>query len=118
MRRIFQIVIGITLFFCAGASHAANGSVATVLINGASYIPIYSLSSQKGFEYQWDPLLQNAIVRGNRGAIKFHVGSEYILNQGTLIKLKDKVRFFQGIVVAPVSASEYLEGLSAPLNLP
>ena len=115
MKRIFQIVIGSALFLCAGLSQAANGSVTTVLINGASYIPIYSLSSQKGFQYQWDPLLQNAIVRGDRGAIKFHVGSEYILNQGTLIKLKDKVRFFQGIVVAPVSASEYLEGLSAPL---
>ena len=114
VNRIFTIVIGITLLLCAGASQAASGSLATVLINGASYIPIYSLSSQKGFQYQWDPLLQNAIVRGNRGAIKFHVGSEYILNQGALIKLKDKVRFFQGIVVAPVSASEYLEGLSAP----
>ena len=118
MKRIFTVMVGTTLLSYAALSQAANGSVATVLINGASYIPIYSLSSQKGFEYQWDPLLQNAIVRGNRGAIKFHVGSEYILNQGTLIKLKDKVRFFQGIVVAPVSASEYLEGLSAPLNLP
>ncbi len=114
MRRIFQITIGITLFLCAGVSQAANGSAATVLINGASYIPIYSLSAEKGFEYQWDPLLQNAIVHGNKGEIKFHVGSEFILNQGALIKLKDKVRFFQGIVVAPVSASEYLEGLSAP----
>ncbi len=114
VRRLFLSVVGITLFLSAEISLAAAASISVVMINGASYIPIDSLSSEKGYRYQWDPLLKNATITGNRGFVKFHIGSEYILTQGQLKKLTARVRLFQGMVVAPVSASDYLEGLSAP----
>ena len=113
MKHIFLALIGIGLFCGAQVLAGAAGNIPPVLINGAPYIPIYPLLPEKGYVYQWDPILKNVTISSERGIVKFHVGSEYILNQGQLVKLKNKVRIFEGLVVAPASASRYLDNLSA-----
>lgn len=108
---------GILLVLAGIEPSFAQAQMAPVTIHGASYFSIGTLSRDKGFEYQWDPFLKNATVTSASGFIKFHVDSEFILNRNGLIKLSDKVLYFQGEVMAPWSANEYLEAISNVVGL-
>lgn len=96
---------------------AAGAFPSTIIIGGSPYIALNSLSQERGFEYLWDPLLKNATVRSRAGDVKFHVDSEYILSQGRLFRLSDRVRFFRDTVVVPSSAMEYLNRLNLEPSL-
>ncbi len=105
---------GLSLFlFCAVQASAAGRMPPTILISGNAYFPISTLSEENGFQYHWDPLLQNAVVSGSGGSVKFHVGSEFILSRGKVVRLRDKVRLFKGSVLAPLAASAHLDSLMA-----
>lgn len=90
----------------------AQGQIAAVTIHGVPYFSVDHISREKGLELQWDPFLKNATVQGSEGFIKFHVDSEFILNQDRLVKLNHKVLYFQGEIMAPLTASEYVEVLT------
>ncbi len=109
MKKRWFLTIIVFLIFTLLAPPA--GALPTIVIQGVPYIPINFLSQERGFQFDWDPVLKNATVRGSIGFVKFHVGSEYILSQGKLFKLSDKVRYFNGSVVAPLPAAEYLDKL-------
>ncbi len=115
MKKIYVLIL--ILLLVSAFPAAAAGGPPTVLIQGVAYIPINSFSQVRGFQYQWDPLLKNVTVSGSGGSVKFHVGSEYILTQGRMFKLKEKVRYFEGSVVAPASATEHLNRLTPVRDL-
>ena len=89
----------------------AQGQLLPVTIHGAPYFSIGALSHETGFPVQWDPILKNATVTTPEGAVKFHIDSEFILSQKGLVKLSDKVVYFQGEVMLPWSANQYFEQL-------
>lgn len=97
----------------SGISASAQGPAETLLIRGLPYVSIQSASQARGLTYIWDPLLKNATVSGGSGVIKFHVGSEFILDRGQMVKLDSQVRYVGGSVVAPMAAKEYLDRLMA-----
>lgn len=107
----FILVIAAGLFLASVVHTSPAGSWPTVTVDGISYVPLNSLSDSSGFLYRWDPLLKNAMVSGSKGAIKFHIGSEYILDGGNIVKLDGKVRILNGSVLAPLSVEPYLTGL-------
>ncbi|MGH7197805.1 MAG: N-acetylmuramoyl-L-alanine amidase [Candidatus Omnitrophota bacterium] len=92
----------------------AQGPVVSLIVRGVPYVPIQTLSLEKGLEYHWDPLLKNVTVKNLNGFIKFHVGSEYVLSRGRLLKLKEKVRYVGGSVMAPISVVDTLNELILP----
>ncbi|HXV19056.1 MAG TPA: N-acetylmuramoyl-L-alanine amidase, partial [Candidatus Omnitrophota bacterium] len=111
MRKIsFLIVICLLIF---GDYAHAQSPAGTLLIRGLPYVSIQSASQARGLVYAWDPLLKNATVSGGSGVIKFHVGSEFILDRGQMVKLDSEVRYVGGSVVAPLSAKEHLDRLMA-----
>ena len=81
------------------------------MINGARYISVEELAVDKGLKTHWDASLKNIEVTGKFDSIKFHVGSEYVLSRDKLVRLDDKVRFVNGQVLVPASASVYLDAL-------
>jgi N-acetylmuramoyl-L-alanine amidase len=95
-------------------SASAQGPLATTLVRGVPFVPLEAVSVEKGFEYHWDPLLKNVTVKNAQGFVKFHVGSEYALSRGRLLKLKEKVRYVGGSVMAPLSAADQLNALLPP----
>lgn len=104
-----KIILSLFLALLISAPASSQMGVVPTMVHGSPYFAIDALSRQKGLAYQWDPLLKNAMVSASGGFVKFHVDSEFILNQNGLIKLAGKVLFFQGKVMVPVSAGQYLE---------
>src|SRR5205809_761305 len=115
MRKNFAFLLFLSLMVSPVA--LAGPAAPIVVIDGAYYVPLSFFSETPGLEYRWDALLKNVTVASRSGSVKFHIGSEYILNRGKVIKLKDKVRFFKGSIVAPLPAKEYLESLLMPEDL-
>ena len=111
----FLVPILCAFFALSSSSPVFAQNPAAVTIHGVSYFSIDAFSREKGFQYQWDPLTRNATVTGSLGFIKFHADSEFILNQKGMTKLKDKVLYFQGEMMAPLSADKYLDEI-APLS--
>lgn len=83
-------------------------------IGGASYILANPFSKANRFDFAWDPILKNAVISGPGGLLKCHLGSEYVLTGGKVIRLESKTRIFNNQFLIPLSAAPYLEGLSAP----
>ncbi len=114
-RAIKNAVLGILAVFlwhfCALETFAQSNA-SPITIDGAAYFSIDALSRQKGFQFQWDPILKNAVVMSSSGFVKFHADSEYILGPQGVVKLRDKVRYFQGEIMAPLSATPYFDQIT------
>ena len=110
-----KITLLAAIFLFIGAGHAAaQGPIVSLMVRGVPYVPIQTLSLEKGFEYHWDPLLKNVTLKNLNGVVKFHVGSEYVLSRGRLLKLKEKVRYVGGSVMAPLAVVDTLNELMPP----
>ncbi len=105
------IFLFIILSFGTASLGRPAGASSALMIGGIPYIALNLLSQERGLEYRWDPLLKNVTVHSRAGDVKFHVDSEYILSQGRFFKLNERVRFFKGTVVAPLSVMEHLDRL-------
>ena len=98
--------------FCSGLHVAAAAG---------EFLDLESFSASKGFHYQWDPLAKLASVSSRTGTVKFRVGSEYGLSEGSLVRLGAKTRLTNGSVQVFLPAKDYLERLtlsSAPNGVP
>ena len=104
------LAVFLCVFHASGAIAQNNFSLIT--INGASYFSIGALSREKGFELQWDPILKNVMVTGASGFLKVHVDSEFMLGSQGVVKLRQKVRYHQGEVMAPLSATLYFDQIA------
>ncbi len=93
----------------------AQGGYSSIMINGSPYFSIDALSHEKGLAVQWDPILKNAVVTGASGFLKLHADSEFILRPEGLIKLREKILYHQGELMAPLSAAAYFERLAPPM---
>lgn len=105
MKRIFWIVV------CAVLSSVPAAALPStpVYVHGVSYAYIRPLCQQAGFQYVWDPFLRNVTVKSAKGSVKLHVGSPYILSQGRVTRLDDKVLVLHGLPAAPLSALPYFD---------
>ncbi len=92
---------------------AQAGPVPTVRIRGESYLGVSDFTIAQGLFYAWDPLLKNVKVTGPNGSVTCHVGSEYVLSQGKLVRLPGKVRLHNGDVMAPMALLNHLQRLES-----
>ena len=104
-------VLGIALLFLATPAEASLSLSKEIRLDGVSYLPADIFSKANRFDYYWEPFLKNVMISGPGGRIKLHVGSEYLLDDGLLVKLNEKSRFFNGGILIPSSAVPYFEHL-------
>lgn len=74
------------------------------------YIDLRVFGAAQNMAYSWDPVAKNAVLEGQGGHFRFHVGSEYVLKNGRLEKMSGKAGFWNDSVVAPASAAPLLSG--------
>jgi N-acetylmuramoyl-L-alanine amidase len=110
--KIIVIAMFLVLANFACQFPAFSQNIPTVNVDGVSYIDVDSYSKEIGLRYLWDPITKNAVVSGENGQVRFHVGSEFILSREALADLGNKTRFFKGAVMAPLPAADYLKHLS------
>ncbi len=70
-----------------------------VRVDGVAYLDLKVFSAAHNLNYSWDPLTKNASIDSSGKKYRFHVGSEYFLDQGRLAAMDQKTRVWQGKVL-------------------
>ena len=112
IRPSISVFLAVFLYGSYALSAFAQSGVSSIAVGGASYFSIDLMARQRGLQFQWDPILKNAVVTSSSGFMKLLVDSEFILNDDRVVKLQDKVRYLQGEVMAPLSAAPYFDQMT------
>ncbi len=72
------------------------------------FVDLRAFSAAQNYVYSWDPVAKNVVLEGAGGNFRFHVGSEYYLNNGRLERMQGTAQFLDDSVLAPAAAPVFL----------
>ncbi len=100
------------VFFLSNSATLADSGSSPFFTGRAAYVSVDAVCRTKGLRCNRDPLLKNRVVKNFSGDfMKLHAGSEYILIQGKVVRLEDKIILSNDALWAPPMILKYIKRL-------
>lgn len=108
MAHFFLILLAVICAGCAGAPPAGELPGAGINISGVSYLPLRGLCEEMDIAWQWDEVVQSALLQKDNHEIRLMVDSPSVYVDGRFERLSQPPKNYDGTIVVPLRFKEQI----------